>query len=163
MTDHSGIVTEDSGRSQKSVTFNQNRRSRSVGTTGHVQTESAVNTARNTHPPTDALEALIARVLSRSDSFQGRVASRGHIQVPLDFPQHAKWVALFRRWWRAGFESWQQRHAGDGQSLIFLCELGPPDYAITEKDGREQSDRWGEALTLAKWAREIWAEVRRAP
>lgn len=114
-------------------------------------------------PPTDALEALIARVLARSDSFQGRVASRGHIQVPLDFPQHAKWVALFRRWWRAGFESWQQRHADDGESLIFLCELGPPDYAITEKDGREQSDRWGEALTLAEWAREIWAEVRRAP
>lgn len=49
MTGHSGIVTEDSGRSRKSVTFNQNRRSRSVGTTGHVQTESAVKIVRNTH------------------------------------------------------------------------------------------------------------------
>src|SRR5690606_2345261 len=34
---------------RKSVTFNRNRRSRSVGTTGHVQTESAVNLVRNTH------------------------------------------------------------------------------------------------------------------
>jgi hypothetical protein len=48
VTDHSGIVTGDSGRSRKSVTFNQNRRSRSVGTTGHVQSESAVNLVRNT-------------------------------------------------------------------------------------------------------------------
>jgi hypothetical protein len=32
----------------ESITFNQNRRSRSVGTTGHVQTESAVRLARNT-------------------------------------------------------------------------------------------------------------------
>jgi hypothetical protein len=34
----------------KSVTFNRNRRSRSVGTTGHVQAESAVNLVRNTQP-----------------------------------------------------------------------------------------------------------------
>jgi hypothetical protein len=33
---------------RKSVTFNQNGRSRSVGKTGHVQTESAVNFVRNT-------------------------------------------------------------------------------------------------------------------
>jgi hypothetical protein len=110
-------------------------------------------------PPTAVLEALIARILARSDSFQGRVATRGHIQVPLDFPQHAKWVALFRRWWREGFESWYGRHADDTQPLIFLCELGPPDYAITGADGREQSDRWTEALTLARWSREIWREV----
>jgi hypothetical protein len=41
-------MTDDSGRGRKSVTFNRNRRSRSVGTTGHVQTESAVNLVRNT-------------------------------------------------------------------------------------------------------------------
>ena len=51
MTEDSGIVTGDSGQSRKSVTFNQNLRSRSVGTTGHVQTESAVNIARNTQDP----------------------------------------------------------------------------------------------------------------
>ena len=59
MTDHSGIVTEDSGRSRKSVTFNQNRRSRSVGTTGHVQTESAVKMVRNTQLATLAPVAMI--------------------------------------------------------------------------------------------------------
>jgi hypothetical protein len=42
-------VTGDSGCGQNSVSFDQNRRSRSVGTTRHVQTESAVNMVRNTH------------------------------------------------------------------------------------------------------------------
>ena len=106
-------------------------------------------------PPTPALQALVRRVLDRSDSLQGRVAARGQIQVALDFPQNAKWVALFRDWWRQGFASWRARHPDDAE-MVFLCELGPPDYAITGADGRELSDRWAEALTLAAWAREIW-------
>jgi hypothetical protein len=108
-------------------------------------------------PPTPALSALISKVLARSDSFQGRVAARGQIQIALDFPQNAKWVALFRDWWREGFAAWRVRHAGSGADLVFLTELGPPDYAITGRDGRELSDRWTEALILAGWAREIWA------
>jgi ribosomal protein L21 len=42
-------VTNDSGKGRKSVTFNQNRRSRSAGKAGHVQAETAVKFARNTH------------------------------------------------------------------------------------------------------------------
>ena len=49
-------MTDDSGRGRKSVTFNRNRRSRSVGTTGHVQTESAVNLVRNTQSPKTAID-----------------------------------------------------------------------------------------------------------
>jgi hypothetical protein len=107
-------------------------------------------------PPTPALQALITKVLDRSDSFQGRVAARGQIQVALNFPQNAKWVALFREWWRQGFAAWRRRHSGEDSTAIFLCELGPPDYAITGADGKELSDRWIEALLLARWAREIW-------
>jgi hypothetical protein len=107
-------------------------------------------------PPTPALRDLISRVLERSDSFQGRVAARGQIQIALDFPQNAKWVALFRDWWRQGFTAWRARQRGGGSALVFLCELGPPDYAITDAQGRELSDRWAEAALLAQWAREIW-------
>jgi hypothetical protein len=107
-------------------------------------------------PPPPALQALITQVLERSDSFQGRVAARGQIQVALNFPQHAKWVALFREWWRQGFAAWRARHAGENSAMVFLCELGPPDYAITDERGRELSDRWAEAALLAQWAREIW-------
>jgi len=107
-------------------------------------------------PPPAELQALVARVLARSDSFQGRVAARGQIQIALDFPQNAKWVRLFRDWWAAGFSSWKAR-AGADDTAIFLCELGPPDYAITDADGRELSDRWAEALALRDMARELWA------
>jgi len=110
-------------------------------------------------PPPPSLQALITKVLERSDSFQGRVAARGQIQIPLSFPQSAKWVELFRRWWRDGFMAWQARHRTADAALVFLCELGPPDYAITAADGRELSDRWEEALTLSRWARELWREV----
>ena len=114
-------------------------------------------------PPPASLQALITKVLERSDSFQGRVAARGQIQIPLSFPQSAKWVELFRRWWREGFMAWQERHRTDEAALVFLCELGPPDYAITDADGRELSDRWEEALTLSRWARQLWREVCPAP
>jgi hypothetical protein len=110
-------------------------------------------------PPPPDLQALVTRILERSDSFQGRVAARGQIQVALDFPQNAKWVALFRDWWRQGFAGWRARHPEAPGSLMFLCELGPPDYAITDAGGRELSDRWQEALLLARWARELWSEL----
>jgi hypothetical protein len=112
-------------------------------------------------PPPPALQKLIAKVLDRSDSFQGRVAARGQIQVALDFPQNAKWVTLFRDWWRQGFAAWLARHAGEDSSMVFLCELGPPDYAITDSQGRELSDRWVEAAQLAQWARELWSDACR--
>jgi hypothetical protein len=83
-------------------------------------------------PPPLYLQGLISQVLERSDSFQGRVAARGQIQLSLEFPQNAKWVALL---------------------------LGPPDYALTGADGRELSDRWTEALLLSRWARELWHQV----
>ena len=106
-------------------------------------------------PPTPALQQLIGQVLARSDSFQGRIAARGQIQLPLHFPQSRKWVNLFRRWWQEGFASWKSRH-GPTEQLVFTCELGPPDYALTDAEGRELSDRWAESLLLASWAREAW-------
>jgi hypothetical protein len=110
-------------------------------------------------PPTPALQELVGRILQRSESFQGRVAARGQIQLPLRFPQHLKWVRLFREWWRDGFAAWKKRHPDAADRLVFTCELGPPDYAITDGEGRELSDRWSEALQLADWARESWQSI----
>lgn len=109
------------------------------------------------HPISDEDMDLISRVLQRSDSFQGRVASRQQIQLQLDFPQHQKWVELFKGWWREGFSSWRDR-TPDG-SCIFVCELGPPEYAMTDAHGREMSNRWQEALTIKSWVEEIWDDL----
>ncbi|MGO9935196.1 MAG: sugar phosphate isomerase/epimerase family protein [Steroidobacteraceae bacterium] len=110
-------------------------------------------------PPPPPLRDLITRVLERSDSFQGRIAARGQIQIALEFPQNAKWVRLFRQWWQQGFASWQARHRAADAALVFICELGPPDYAITDRDGNELSDRWADSIQLAQWARQIWSEA----
>jgi len=100
---------------------------------------------------------LMSRIIARSDSFQGRVASRQQIQLQLDFPQHQKWVELFKSWWLEGLQSWRTRNEeGD---CIFLCELGPPEYAMTGPDGKEMSNRWEEALVIKGWVEAMWADL----
>lgn len=106
-------------------------------------------------------QAHINTLLGRSDCFQGRVANREQIQVQIDFPQHQEWVGIFRDWWRAGIQSWRERSAGDA-TLIFLCELGPPPYAMTDADQKELSDRWEEALTIRRWVQETWQSLDNA-
>lgn len=101
-------------------------------------------------------QALIRRILERADSFQGRIAGREQVQLQIDFPQHQKWVDQFKAWWAEGFRSWKARHGAD-DTMIFLTELGPPEYAITGPDGFELSDRWEEALKIKGWVEEIWA------
>jgi hypothetical protein len=103
-------------------------------------------------------QAHIDRILERSDCFQGRIANREQVQVQIDFPQHHEWVSIFRRWWKQGMRLWRARNADDA-ILIFLCELGPPPYAMTDGDQRELSDRWQEALTMRQWAKELWIEL----
>jgi hypothetical protein len=95
------------------------------------------------------------RILERSDCFQGRIANREQIQVQIDFPQHRDWVEQFRTWWKEGIGMWRQRNDDDA-TLIFLCELGPPPYAMTDATQAELSDRWLEALKIRDWVEEIW-------
>ncbi len=98
----------------------------------------------------------ISTVLSRSDCFQGRIASREQVQIQIDFPQHQVWVDIFKGWWTEGMREWRKRNADDA-TLIFLCELGPPPYAITDVDQNELSDRWVESLQIRDWALDIWS------
>lgn len=100
----------------------------------------------------------IERILQRSDCFQGRIANREQIQIQIDFPQHQEWVQVFKDWWKQGMWLWRQRNADDA-TLIFLCELGPPSYAMTDARGYELSDRWQEALTIKAWVESIWQEL----
>ena len=104
-------------------------------------------------------QEYIQTILNRSDCFQGRVASRGQVQVQISFPQHKEWVEIFKGWWRYGLEQWYKRQKEDSTAR-FLCELGPPtSYAITDANQLELSDRWEEALIIKKWIEEIWQEI----
>ena len=108
-------------------------------------------------PISACMQQYVERILARSDSFQGRVATRNQVQVPIEFAQHQPWLETFLRWWKQGLLLWRQR--APAQSGTFICELGPPNYAITDARGDELSDRWQEALLLRRLARGIWAET----
>ncbi len=102
-------------------------------------------------------QGYISSVLQRSDCFQGRIANREQVQVQIDFPQHQEWVEIFKGWWREGIEGWKSRNDDDAK-LVFLCELGPPPYAITDAEQNELSDRWLESLKIRGWVQEIWRD-----
>lgn len=100
----------------------------------------------------------MCRILERSDCFQGRIANREQVQVQIDFPQHREWVEQFKAWWQYGISRWRSRN-DENASLIFLCELGPPPYAMTDARQAELSDRWQEALKIRQWVEEIWSAL----
>ncbi len=102
--------------------------------------------------------AQMHRILENTWGLHGRVASREQIQIQLSFPHLRHWVDLFMGWWEHAIRSWRRR-AGEDAVLTFLCELGPPEYAITGADGYELSDRWAEALTLKDDIRRLWARI----
>ncbi len=109
-------------------------------------------------PIPDIDQEYIHRVLERSDCFQGRIANREQVQIQINFPQHQEWVEIFRDWWRNGMRMWRGRNDDDA-TLVFLCELGPPPYAITDGEQCELSDRWEEASQIRQWVQDIWAEL----
>jgi hypothetical protein len=109
-------------------------------------------------PVDEVNHALMHRILDNSWGIHGRIASREQIQVSLGFPQHRGWVELFMGWWEYAIRSWRKRAKPDA-ILTFLCELGPPPYAITGPDGAELSDRWEEALVMKDMVRALWQRI----
>lgn len=110
-------------------------------------------------PLEDHQQALISRFLERCESFQGRIASPEQIQIQPEFEQHQKWVSLFHDWWTEGLASWRRRHADTDDRCVFMCELGPPPYAITGADGYELTSRWDEALQMKATVEQIWGRL----
>lgn len=106
-------------------------------------------------------QARMSRVIAQCQGYHGRVAGSHQVQVSIAAPQHQDWVAQFRAWWAEGFSGWLARAPADG-ALSFMTELGPPNYAITDAEGREIGDRWAESKMLKDMARAIWAEARAA-
>lgn len=110
------------------------------------------------YPVPDEDHALMNRIIDNCWGFHGRVASREQIQLQISFPHHQHWVEVFMGWWERGFRQWK-RKAGSNETLTFLCELGPPEYAMTGADGYELSDRWQEALMMKDMVRDLWQRV----
>ena len=113
-------------------------------------------------PVDEANHAMMHRVLDNAWGIHGRIASREQVQISLGFPQHQGWVELFMGWWEYAIRSWRKR-AGPDAVLTFLCELGPPPYAITGPNGTELSDRWQDALVLKSMIENLWQRIEAEP
>ena len=113
-------------------------------------------------PVDEANTSMIHRVLDQAWALHGRVASREQVQIEVSFPHHRPWVDLFLDWWDYGMRSWRTR-AGANETLSFGCELGPRPYAITDREGRDSTDRWTEALLLRDWVRQRWERSTATP
>ena len=109
-------------------------------------------------PVDEVNHALIRRILDNTWGIHGRIASREQVQISLGFPQHQGWVELFMGWWEYAIRSWRQRAKPDAV-LTFLCELGPPPFAITGPDGAELSNRWDDALKMKGMIRALWQRI----
>ena len=103
-------------------------------------------------------QAAMETIVGHCRNFHGRVSTTHQVQVAMASPQHRPWLDQHVAWWRRGFELWL-RQADAGDTLAFMCELGPPPYAITAPDGRELSDRWDEAQWMRDIVRALWREV----
>ena len=88
--------------------------------------------------------AAFAPLFPAAGALHLRVSNGEQVQVPLAGNEPA--LERFLGWWRAALA---QAAARGDQWFPAVCELGPPPYAIRDQSGRELSDRWAEALTLA--------------
>jgi len=115
---------------------------------------------------------FMAPIFDRIGFMHGRIASPGHMQVPIDDavsrPRAAvgfvDYFADFRMIWIRAMRGFLE-HAGPGDVLIFAPELlgGNHYYArlFPGPDGAmvEESDRFAQALLYAKIARGLFEEV----
>ncbi|MHA6482436.1 sugar phosphate isomerase/epimerase family protein [Paenibacillus sp. strain BS8-2] len=91
----------------------------------------------------------------RSSCIHGRISNGQQIQLAIEEAGDDPCSARFVLWWSQCMQNWM-KEAVPGDVLPFVCELGPPPYAMTSGDA-ELSDRWKQALILKKMAEQAWA------
>ncbi|MFS0728143.1 sugar phosphate isomerase/epimerase family protein [Paenibacillus sp. 1P07SE] len=110
------------------------------------------------HTVSEEAESLLQLLLARTSAIHGRVSNGEQVQIDIGEQGEHPMLEYFERWWQTGMRSWLAS-AAPGDVLPFVCELGPPPYAITtgaSPGGEEISDRWGQSLLLQAAARRIW-------
>lgn len=78
----------------------------------------------------EAVDPYFEPLLARTASIHGRISNGQQIQADITSLEDHPMTAHFRRWWTKGMAEWHAL-AKPGDFLPFVCELGPPDYAIT--------------------------------
>ncbi|WP_084820119.1 sugar phosphate isomerase/epimerase family protein [Mesobacillus campisalis] len=108
-------------------------------------------------------EPYFDELLTRTSSIHARVSNGQQIQVDIGPNGEHLMTEHFTQWWRKGITYWLES-AKPGDVLPFVCEIGPPTYAISKFEyinlqGEELSNRWEQGLLFKKIAEGIWNEV----
>jgi hypothetical protein len=112
----------------------------------------------------DRKMALLQPVFDRVRFVHGRIGNPGSMQVDVGdgSTDGRPFVGHFRQMWTASFAGFLKT-ARPGDYLCFAPELLPArNFYSRTFAGREECDRWQQALILAKIARECFAEAASA-
>jgi sugar phosphate isomerase/epimerase len=112
-------------------------------------------------------EPYFDELLKRTSSIHARVSNGQQIQVDIGPKGEHFMTDHFSRWWKNGIIYWLQS-AKPGDVLPFVCEIGPPTYAISKHEyinlqGEELSDRWEQGILFKKIAEDLWNQVSKEP
>ena len=103
----------------------------------------------------EGAEARLAPILERASHAHARISNGEQVQVDVGDGSNDT-ARFFVRLWTRMLRSWRAE-AGLGDVFPFASELGPPRYAITDREGREISDRWEQSLVMKRLIEEAWA------
>ncbi|RTE08919.1 sugar phosphate isomerase/epimerase family protein [Paenibacillus whitsoniae] len=116
------------------------------------------------HTVSEEAETHLQKLLTRTSSIHARVSNGEQIQVDVGECGEHPMMRHFERWWRSGMTNWLNHNNLD-RPFPFICELGPPPYAITIDEygdrRREIGDRWSQSLVFAHIARSIWKDIHK--
>jgi hypothetical protein len=97
-------------------------------------------------------------ILERAVMMDGRVSNGEQVQIDVGPSGENVHARRFAALWKRVMVSWLKR-AKPGDVLPFRVELGPPSYAILDREGREISDRWAQTLVLRSLAERLFNEA----
>jgi hypothetical protein len=103
-------------------------------------------------------ERALAVMMERAIMLDGRVSNGEQVQIDHRNPAYAAERDRHASMWKQGMKRWLAT-ARRGDVFPFRIELGPPDYAILGRDGREISDRWEQQRDMKALVERLWNEA----
>jgi len=97
-------------------------------------------------------------LMERAVMLDGRVSNGEQVQIDLGPNGESDQTRLFAGLWKRVMVAWLKT-ARRGDLFPFRVELGPPNYAIRDPQGREISDRWEQQKLLGRLAERLWNEA----
>jgi hypothetical protein len=103
-------------------------------------------------------DAALGVLMERAAMLDGRVTNGEQVQVDISNRAYQGHVDRQAALWKRVMVGWL-RTARRGDVFPFRVELGPPDYAILDADGREIAERWEQQKAMRALVERLWNEA----